>query len=120
VHDVGTDAAQQTPEAEEGTQVAEEPDVPTEPGKGYYVHTSRKRQVQQAPFTRRLATDHEPGLVPQRSEAHRQVDHVEGGSSHVQAGENPDQPDLFPAIRGKRDAHALTSRFHPGDRVTPV
>ena len=107
VHDVGADAAQQAPQAEEGAEIAQQPDVPPESRKGNDVHTSRKRQIQQVPFTRRLATDHEPCLVPQRCEADRQVDHVEGGSAHVQPGEDANEPDLHPAIRGNRNAHGL-------------
>jgi hypothetical protein len=105
VHDVRADAAQEPPETDEGAEISQRSDVAPEPGKGEDVHTSRKRQIQQAPFTPRLAADHEPGLVAQRREAHRQVDDVEGGSAHVQPREDPDDPDLRPAIRGKRNTH---------------
>ena len=109
----GGSGARRRHEAEEGAQVGEQTDVPPEPGQREHVDTplatpDPSGSLHAPTRARPRAASRTQGL-----ETCRQVNHVEGGSTHVQPGEDADETDLPRAIRGKRN---LT----PGGPVTPV
>ncbi len=95
VNDGRAPSAHQARQAHERAEVLERCDLTPETGEPFAFDALLRGQVKHVPLSRRLPSHHETRGVAEGSQPGAQEDHVEGGTSDVQAREDAQHPDVF-------------------------